>query len=236
MNGENDSRWSGPSASAGRRGSAPRPTWMIVLSSLMFVWALLAFQMGLTTIRTVGAAPVAGPTHIPGLSLEESLRRELEGARVATDRALPRATTALGIANLALAGVLLFAVAAIATNDARGRAAALAAGAAGIAFHVANSLYFVSLFRGAFLARLEPRVTSLLAARPVTVGMESAEGMMELVSTATIVVPVVSGVVGIGFSVIVLRLFGGPRGRAFYGVPFSSASRAVDGPAGGPRG
>jgi hypothetical protein len=132
--------------------------------------------------------------------------------------------------------VLLFAVAAIATNDARGRAAALAAGAAGIAFHVGNALHFLLLFRNAFLARLEPRVSSLLAARPADVGADGVDGLMALLGTVSLVLPLVSAAVGIGFSVVVLRLFGGSRGRAFYGVPDRAASRAAERPPGGDRG
>jgi hypothetical protein len=189
---------------------------MVVLSSLMLLWAMGSFNWGLDTLRTLRRPPVPDDPP-PGLLAEERLRRELDAARERFERAHPRAMTALAVANLALAAVLLLPVAAVATNDRRGRAAALLAGWSGVAFHVGSAATFVLVLRPGFMAEIAPKLAeAVLVSQPAS--PLTPEALLGFAQLATLLVPLGTALFGVGFSALVLRFFGGPRGRSFYGL------------------
>jgi hypothetical protein len=197
---------------------SPRPAWVVVLGGVMLLFAFHLFLGGLSGLgggrATALAGTDGGPT-VPGVDpAVAALRQALMEASSRMDGPQMRAHAA---AQVVLAVVLLFAVAAIATNDRRGRPASLAAAWVGIAYHLGSAMFFVFVVRAGLLAA----PGWLDAAVAVHGGTEPARLRQELLSstsTLLLLLPLTVSALGIGFSLILMRYFGGPRGRAFYGV------------------
>jgi hypothetical protein len=195
---------------------SPRPAWVVVLGGVMLLFAFHLFLGGLSGLGGARAASSQeGAPLVPGVDPAlTALRHALMEAAARLDGTHLRAHAA---AQLALAIVLLFAVAAIATNDRRGRPAALAAAWVGIAYHLGSALFFVFVVRAGLLASpgwLDEAVALHGGPDPVRLRQE----LLSSASTLLLLLPLTVSALGIGFSLIVMRYFGGPRGRAFYGV------------------
>jgi hypothetical protein len=220
-----------------------RPTWVIVLTSLMLLFAAQLFFTALTTLNALrlrARTPSSSVSSSPPLSVappvaasssfgtpEEQLARELGAASAALDRAHPDAMRAHALARLALALVLFYAVASVFSYDRRGRKVALLAGWLGILYHVGNALFFIFVIRETFLA---------LAPGWVKIAMQQSGPMKDLsgrdwegiAHTLTLVIPIAVAAGGVAFSFVLLAFFGGRRGRSFYGVVDPRAGRLPD--------
>jgi hypothetical protein len=199
---------------------SPRPAWVVVLGGVMLLFAFHLFLGGLSGLGGVGRTTAAsagqeGAPLVPGVDPAlTALRQALMEAAARLDGTHLRAHAA---AQMALAIVLLFAVSAIATNDRRGRPASLAAAWVGIAYHLGSALFFVFVVRAGLLASpgwVDEAVALHGAPDPARLRQE----LLSSASTLLLLLPLTVSLLGIGFSLIVMRYFGGPRGRAFYGV------------------
>jgi hypothetical protein len=205
-----DDRTAGPGIQ-----SPIRPTWVVVLTSLMLLFAAQLFFTALTTLRSLRA-----PAPIVDASLstpEDALVREIGAASAALDRAHPAAVRAHAFARLALALMLFYVVAAVFSYDRRGRAAALLAGWLGILYHVGNALFFIFVVRQSLLA-MAPAWANVMLKQGGAMKDMSGEDLIGIADTMTLVVPVALAAAGIAFCIVLLAFFGGSKGRTFYGV------------------
>ncbi len=188
----------------------------------MMLFAFHLFLGGLSAFSGTEGGPVDGSATAPGAEAAQvALRRALMQAFAQVDATMMRSHA---VAQIVLAIVMLFAVSAIATNDRRGRPAALAAAWVGIVYHLGSALFFVFVVRAGLLASAPTWIDQVVA---LTGGADAGRSRQELLSstsTLLLLVPLTVSALGVGFSLIVMRFFGGPRGRAFYGVV------ALDGP------
>jgi hypothetical protein len=195
---------------------SPRPGWVVVLGGLMLLFAFHLFLGGLSGLSGPGSPAVDGSGTVAGTEVAQAaLRRALMQAFAQVDAGMLRTHA---VAQIVLAVVMMFAVAAIATNDRRGRPAALAAAWVGIVYHLGSALFFVFVVRAGLLASAPSWIDQVVA---LTGGPDPGRSRQELLSstsTLLLLAPLTVCLLGIGFSLIVMRFFGGPRGRAFYGV------------------
>jgi hypothetical protein len=211
---------------------AQRPTWMVVLASLMVVFAFHLFLGGLDELtggpphiaeRASSGAPVAKGSP----EATEALRRALASARAAANPTLLRIR---GASNLVFAALLVFAVAAIATRDRRGRPVALLAAWVGVGYHVLGAALFIAVERSGLLATGNEWIEQLaaLATRPGADPLTPQEARAG-VGALLVVWPVGLALLGVGFSAAIIAFFGGARGRSYYGVPVASEGEARPG-------
>ncbi len=195
-----------------------RPTWLVILTSLMLMFGSQLLFSALTTLRALHAdpPPATSATDRPVqiTSPEEALVQQL--ANVLVDRAHPGAVRAHALARLALALMLFYVVAAVFSFDPKGRTAALLAGWLGIAYHIGNALFFILVVRDGIVA-LAPSWVELAVKQA---GAEAVAGqdLVGLANTLTLIVPVATALGGIAFCVVLLAYFGGRRGRQLYGL------------------
>ena len=210
------------SAAPGRRVPAgQRPTWMVVLASLMVVVAFNLFLGGLSALAD-GPARLAGvPVEGDGAgSAEAAATRALQrGMAIALQRVDPLLIRTYAIAKLVLGALMLFAVAAIATNDRRGRQGTLVAAWVGIAYHVAGALFFILFVRGRLMDAASEWVREVRNLQNTAFSGGTPEQVLSWANQAFVIFPVGLALLGIGFSVVLIAYFGGNRGRAFYGLP-----------------
>jgi hypothetical protein len=198
-----------------------RPTWMVVLASLMVVVAFNLFLGGLSALAD-GPAKLAGAPVEGGdaTSAEAAATRALQrGMAIALQRVDPLLVRGYALAKLVLGALMLFAVAAIATNDRRGRRGTLVAAWAGIAYHVAGALFFILFVRGRLLDAASEWVREVQHLQDAAFPGGSPEQVVSWANQAFVIFPVGLALLGVGFSVVLIAFFGGNRGRAFYGLP-----------------
>lgn len=209
-------------AAPGRRVPAgQRPTWMVVLASLMVVVSFHLFLGGLSALAD-------GPTRLAGApveggdasSAEAAATRALQrGMAIALQRVDPLLIRGFALAKLMLGALLLFAVAAIATNDRRGRGGTLVAAWAGIVYHVAGALFFILFVRGRLLDAAPEWVREVQQLQDAALPGGSPEQAISWANQMFVIFPMGLALLGVGFSVVLIAFFGGNRGRAFYGLP-----------------
>jgi hypothetical protein len=152
-----------------------------VLALAMMIFGGQLLLWGASMLRGLPGPPAGGAE--PALG-------QLGTVFAALALAHPVAVKVNALSKLALALLLLYAVAAVFTSDARARASVLLAAWAGIAYQIGDGLFL------------------FLVVRPRSVS--------ELVSLADVFI-VATGLVGVAFSVLLLAFFGGRRGRVFFG-------------------
>ena len=193
---------------------------MVVLGALMLGAAFQLLLDGMSKMSTTpselagsllgGAA--TDPANARQAALFEGLAKTLNGLD-------PRAWRIYGLAKIALAGLLLYTVAALWTNDRRGQKAAVAAAWAGIAYQVGSAAFLIGYVRPGVLAVAPAWVDALVAAEPEG---PPAEQWLEAAGLLLLALPLGLALLGIGFSVLLLVFFKGPKGRAFYGAGAAS--------------
>lgn len=204
-----------------------RPTWMALLTLAMLVFGGHLLLNGLSILRGArGATPPPATSTAPAAEGEagapaspEALFGNLQATTRALAKAHPWAVRINAVSKVALGALLLFAVAAVYSSDPRGRLATLIAAWAGIAYHVGDALFLFLVVRKVIVAAAPALAT--LAARQNQGSSGSGAGAFTtptaMVTLADVLI-VVTGAAGIGFSLVLLRFFGGRRGRAFYGL------------------
>jgi hypothetical protein len=204
-----------PDAPGPRRAKSPqhRPPWLVLLSSFTLVYGGVMLVSGLETLRDPRAA-----THFPlrqalTPAQEDLLRQILDiGAHVAATHA--RAIRANAAAALPVGLLLLFAAASTISRDRRGRKITLAAAWAGIVYQLASlGLTFPLIREYARLAA--PELAQLVALQADGPG---ANATPEVAAQAVVGFPVLTTALAIAGSLVLIRYFGGRRGRVLYGL------------------
>lgn len=211
--------------------SKVRPAWMVMLASLM---TMVAFQRFMGALSDLEGAPAnLPPPAVAGdaapIDLELAAQQALgEAYRLSLAEVPAGAYQLQATLALAYASLLLFAVAAIATRDKRGRAVAMAAAWAGIVFNLANAAVFMLFVRPGILRRAPQWIDEV---RALTKGSGQEAASSEMVDGWAQVVllgmPVLAALLGVAFAVVVLVFFGGRRGRAYYGLNPTVATGAA---------
>jgi hypothetical protein len=187
-----------------------RPTWVIVLAMAMLVFG--------------GRLVIHAASQLSGPNIEQALK-DGASAHVTQDlqalgqslaqayRDHPVAVRINAISTLVMGLLLLFAVAAVFASDPRARKATLLAAWFGIAYQIGDVIFLFSVFRRSVVA-VAPMLVALAAQQAPAGKVPTASAFVSIVD----VFIVVAGVVGVGFSVVLLTFFGGRRGRTFFGV------------------
>jgi hypothetical protein len=207
------------------RGSSPgrrkRPRWMIFFTVAMLLLGGRMFLGGVNDLHGM----VTGKAET--LSLDGSLDAQqealLRGQVVlanALARARPMALALHAAAGLGLGLLYLFAVAAVFSNDPRGRRVAVVAGWAGIAVSVGNALFLIRVVRR-MLPGLLPTLVDAFAQDAARAGraVPPGEAVAEQVSLFLCDVPLMVTGMGVVFSLLLIAYFAGQRVRLFYNQP-----------------
>ena len=210
-----------------------RPTWLVMLASVM---AMVAFQNFGEALDELAGRPRNGP--VPTVAgepdpasaqqaLQQTLSRAYAQAVSEIPPSLPRMVSLL---KMAYAAIMLLAVAGVATRDRRGRAAALASAWAGIAHHVAAAVVFLTLVRPALWRRSAEWSPAVQALAGPGSGVD-AQAVPSWMPQAAVVGPaLMTSLLGIGFCTVVMVFFGGRRGKSYYGLaPVRAADAARTG-------
>jgi hypothetical protein len=178
---------------------------VVVLAVAMLLFGGNLLMGGISRLRGAGAA--GGST-----AFTQSVLKDLQAVTQSTAEAHPVAVRVNAVSKVVLGLLLLFAVAAVFSADRRARTAALVAAWVGIGYHLGDAVFSFLVMRKGIVAAA-PLLASLAASQSPGSAVLSAE---EVVSLADLAV-VVTGAVGIAFSVVLLAYFGGRKGRVFYG-------------------
>jgi hypothetical protein len=177
------------------------------------------FLGSLTDLRRMVTGRSMAEVRLEGLADadQEVLIRGQLALDEAVDRSHPVAATVQAAARLALALVFLFAVAAVFSDDPRGRRASVLAAWAGMALHVGSGVFVLTVVRGG-VADAVPVLQQVAAKAHARTGdaPPTAATLAQLASTLMIQVPLLAAALGVLFSVLLLVTFGGRRGRLFY--------------------
>lgn len=229
----------GPAAGgSGQVGPLPpsaRPTWLLVLSSIMLIYGGLLLVSGLTALRD----PVSAVRMPVGQALppeRQALARQLSdtGARVIARHV--GGIRVRAVASLVVALLMLYAAAAAMSRDRHGRRVTLVAAWFGIAYQLGTLPLVVPIVReyasesAPMLAELVVAETAKAKAEMAAAG-EKAEGdatvgqhppdaasvakAMQSVFVGTLVM---IALLGVFVSLLLIHYFGGRRGRTLYGL------------------
>jgi hypothetical protein len=189
------------------RKVVPRPRWVVVLALAMMVFGGHLLTSGFTILRGLGPQPAAA-----GASGDSPTLDDVRAVRAAFAQAHPTAVRINAYSKLALALLLLYAVAAVFSSDRRARTAAVVAAWVGIGYHLGDALFLFLVVRKGVVAAAPMLATWAANQTPG----KPVPSVAQLVSLTDLLI-VVTGVVGVGFSVLLLAYFGGTRGRLFFG-------------------
>jgi hypothetical protein len=209
-----------PAGLGARRPRSPdhRPAWLVLLSSLTLVYGGVLLVSSLDTLRDPRAA-AHHPATRPLTPAEEEIAKEIldVGTRVAA--AHTRAIRVNAALSLPVALLMLFAAASTISRDRRGRQVALAAGWTGIVYQL-GTLALTFPFVREYAAQTAPLVARLVALQSDGVQMGAGSGATpETVAKVVVAAfPVFTSAVSILSSLVVIRYFGGRRGRVLYGL------------------
>jgi hypothetical protein len=202
-----------PAAPERRRAKAPdhRPTWLVLLSALTLLYG---GSLLVSSLDGLGHphAPARPPTPRALTPAEEVIARQIADvdARVAADHA--RALRGKALVSLPVGLVMLFAAAATLSRDRRGRALALGAAWLGIAYQLGTAALTYPVLRDF------ARAGAPLYAQFLALGTDAAGATPELISKMLMASFTFTVVVAISGSLIMIRYFGGRRGRVLYGL------------------
>jgi hypothetical protein len=196
-----------------------RPFWLVLLSSLTMIYGGFLLISNLDTLRDPQAA-----AHVP-LSRaltppEEVVARRLADVNtqvVERHRGTLRGHAAAG---LPVALAMLFAAAATLSRDRNGRTVTLAAAWLGIAYQLGTLWVTFPIVRdyARLGAPLLAQLVTFQADGSASVDVHDQGATPEAVTKLLMGVPVVTTILGIAGSLVLIRYFGGRRGRVLYGL------------------
>jgi hypothetical protein len=201
------------------RAQAPthRPTWVLVLSSLMLVTSGSSLASGLMRVQDPATALRMDSTNVNNSEAELQLNQRLAAVRTATVSAHRRALRLDGMAEIALSLFGLYATAAVLARDRHGRRLALAVGALVIVYRLGSLPVYLALTRDYAERGAELMTEALLQNPAFHTDLSSADLTLGLKATM-VNLPIAVAAVCIAGAVILMAYFGGKRGRALYGI------------------
>jgi hypothetical protein len=211
-----------PGALGPRSARSPerRPPWLVLLSSFTLIYGGVLLVSSLDALRDPRAA-----THFPVRQAmtqpqEELLRQIVDvGARIAA--AHTPAIRFNAAAALPVGLLLLFAAASTMSRDRRGRQFTLLAAWTAIAYQILSAALTFPLIRE-YAREASPQLAQLVA---MQAGGAAANATPEVAAQAVIGFPLLTTALSIAGSLVLLRYFGGRRGRILYGLERPEAPR-----------
>jgi len=221
-----------PFASPKGRAQAPssRPTWVLVLGSMMLLASGYSLISGLLKLRDPGVVlTIVKVDGTAGSAEEVAIRHELSALRTTTLQPHRAAIRAEAAAEVFLSLFALYATAAVLSRDRHGRALVMGVGGLVILYRLAALPVHLTLMRDFARRGAE------LVARAVLQGTEDASAarigeVAERMRAAMVAEPIVVAVLGIAGGLLLLGFFGGRRGRALYGLASAAAATPTRGP------
>ena len=198
---------------------AHRPSWFVLLSALMLAYGGMLLVWGLTALRdpqATGRLPIAEA--LP--PAEESFLQQLAALNKTVIAAPAPAIRARAAAALALSLLMLYAAAAALSRDRHGRAAALGAAWLGIAYQIGTLPLAIPMARE-YARASAPLLAQQMVKVPQDGGVPleaTPESLASMLQSLLVGLPVVMAVLGVAGSILLIRYFGGRRGRALYGL------------------
>jgi hypothetical protein len=197
---------------------ASRPTWVLVLGSMMLLASGYSLISGLLKVRDPAVVlTVIMSDDTVGSEAEMQLSRQLTALRVATMQPHRAAVRAEALAEVLLALFALYATAAVLSRDRHGRALVLALGGLVIAYRVATLPVYLSLMRD-FAARGADLLALAILQNANDPSSVKRDDLAQRLHSAMVSEPIIVAVLGVAGALILLGFFGGRRGRALYGL------------------
>jgi hypothetical protein len=200
-----------------RRPRSPehRPFWLVLLSSLTLIYGGLLLVSSLEAYKDPSATlPVLAPRAMT--PVEEEIARAVLGvvSRVASTHAGSIRRSA--VASLPVALLMLLAAAATMSRDRRGREIALAAAWTGVVHQVAVLFLTFPTMRD-YAWQAAPLFARQIVLDAAT-SPDAAAVTPDRVAKLLMALPFVSAAAAIAGSFLLIRYFGGRRGRILYGL------------------
>jgi hypothetical protein len=196
-----------------------RPRWATVLAVLMLLAGARLFFGGLTDLRRVVTGQPTAEVRLDGLAdaNQELLIRGQLALEAAVERAHPVGATVQAAARFLLSLLLLYAVVAVFSGDARARQASVAAAFGGLGLYFGSGVYLLLVVRQGVAAAV-PTLIDVAAHIHTRIGdaPPAPADLAKLTSTLVVHVPLLTVTLGFLFSALLLVYFGGRRGRLFY--------------------
>jgi len=189
-----------------------RPVWMLVLAATMLMYGGLTLVAGLLTLRDPRAIARQAISNQPRTPAAEEVVHKLEpilDGIVYRHRVGVRADA---IASIAYGVLMLYAVAAVLSRDRNGRRLVVLTALAGIVYQLGELPLKVRIARETVFAT-GPLLAEIMPAGGKAGGHSQAE-LMATLDAATVLV----AALGVGWCLLLLRFFGGRRGRELYGL------------------
>lgn len=202
------------------RAQAPthRPTWVLILSSLMLVTSGSSLAFGLMRVQDpTTALPMDSAAKVNDTEAELQLSQRVAALRTATVTPHRRALRVDAIAEIALALFGLYATAAVLARDRHGRRLALAVGVAVIVYRLGSLPIYLALMRDYAEHGAELMAQALMQNPAFHTELTSADLTSGLKATM-VKWPIFVAVVCIAGALVMMLYFGGRRGRALYGI------------------
>jgi hypothetical protein len=196
-----------------------RPRWATILAVLMLLVGARLFLGSLTDFRQLMTGQSMADLPLEGLT--DVNREMLIRGQIALDEALsrlhPTAAAIQAVGRFVLALVMLFAVAAVYSDDRRARLAGVLAGWAGTIFYLGTGAFVLLVARHG-VGQVLPDLQKVAAKAYGRAGdpVPPMEGLAQLATTLMVQVPLMAAGFGLLFSMILVSTFGGQRGRSFY--------------------
>ena len=211
-----------PDGSGPRRPRAPdhRPAWFVLLTSLTLLYGGVLLVASLETWRDPHA-----PTRLPEAQAltpaEDAIAQKLVEADERVVTAHARTIRGDAAASVPLALLMLFAAATMLSRDRRGRTVVLTAAWTGIAHQLAMLWLTYPIVRD-FARDASPLLAQLASLQ--TQGQDP-RASPEFFAKVVLAFPVVMTGGAIVGSLILIRYFGGRRGRVLYGLERAQSPR-----------
>jgi hypothetical protein len=202
-------------------GRRRRPLWLTFLTVLMLLVGGGMLHSSVTDLhRLISGKPAV--LYLDG-GFDPLIEAQLRGQVVlanALSQHRPVTLAVHAVARLALGLILLFAVAAIFSGDARGRRAAVLAAWASLAVYLGNALFLIGVVRR-MLPWLLPTLVEAIAQDSVRVGREvmAADAVALQARILLVDFPLMGTGIGVVFGLLLLLYFRGRRMRLFYNQP-----------------
>jgi len=194
-----------------------RPTWVLVLSSLMLLTAGYSLVAGLLKLRDPNVVLTVATAESAGSDAELQRNRALMAARNAAVGPREGAVRVEAGAESLVALFALYATAAVLSRDPAGRRLAMAVGVLGIVYQLATLPLYMTLMRdyAGRSAGLLAEAVLERAGQPQTMTLEEVTTRLH---AALIGGPVFVTAIGVMGSAVLVTFFAGRRGRDLYGL------------------
>jgi hypothetical protein len=217
-----------PSAFGPRRAKSPerRPPWLVLLSSFTLIYGGVMLVSSLDALRdpragTISPARQAMTQSPEAQPQEEELLRQIIAVNTRIAAEHTRAIRFNAAVALPVGLLLLFAAASTMSRDRRGRQYTLLAAWVGIAYQIVNATLTFPIIRECARA-IAPQYAQFVA---MQTGQPAANPTPEAATLTVIAFSLFTTGLSILGSLVLIRYFGGRRGRVLYGLERPEAPR-----------